>query len=74
MEILRAERQKQTLDEPYMDPYIPQLAKAMLPMLRAALAKRKTLYDGFAGSRGPIWRRGGRGWVTTRTGCSSGFR
>jgi hypothetical protein len=48
VEILQAERQEQTLDDPYTDPYIPRLAKAVLPMLRAALGKRKTLYDGFA--------------------------
>jgi hypothetical protein len=48
VQILQAERQRQTLDEPYTDPYIPRLAKAALPILRARLAERKTLYDGFA--------------------------
>ena len=48
VEILQAERQRQALDEPYTDPYIPRLAKAVLPILRVALAKRETLYDGFA--------------------------
>ena len=48
VQILQAERQRQTLDEPYTDPYIPRLAKAVLPILRTALAKRQTLYDGFA--------------------------
>jgi hypothetical protein len=47
VEILQAERQGLTLDEPYTDPYIPRLAKAVVPILRAALAKRETLYDGF---------------------------
>lgn len=46
--LLQAERQGHTLDEPYTDPYIPRLAKAVLPILRAAIANQKTLYDGFA--------------------------
>jgi hypothetical protein len=49
-EILQAELQGQTLDEPYTDLYIPRLARAVLPILRAALARRETLYDGFARS------------------------
>jgi hypothetical protein len=44
---LQAERHGQTLEE-YEDLYVPRLAKAVLPILRAALEQRKTLYDGFA--------------------------
>ena len=48
VEILQAERQGQTLDEPYTDLFVPRLGKAAVPILRAALSQRKTLYDGFA--------------------------
>lgn len=47
VEILQAERQGHSLDAPYTDRYIPRLGKALVPILRDALANRKTLYDGF---------------------------
>ena len=50
VELLLAERNAKTLDDPYTDPYIPRLGRAVVPLLRAALEKRQTLYDGFTGS------------------------
>ena len=47
VEILQAERQGQTLDDPYTDLFVPRLGKAAVPILRVALSQRKTLYDGF---------------------------
>jgi len=47
VELLLVERNGETLDDPYTDLYIPRLGKAVLPLLRAAMEARKTLYDGF---------------------------
>jgi hypothetical protein len=47
VELLLAERNGKTIEEPYTELYIPRLAKAALPLLRTALQDRKTLYDGF---------------------------
>lgn len=47
VELLLVERNGKTLEGGYTDAYIPRLGKAALPLVRAALAKRKTLYDGF---------------------------
>jgi hypothetical protein len=49
-ELLLAERNGKTLDDPYTDLYVPRLGKAVLPLLRTALERRKTLYGGFASS------------------------
>ena len=49
VELLLCERNGRTLDYPYTDPYIPQLGRAVLPLLRTALEKRTTLYEGFTG-------------------------
>jgi len=46
VEMLLVERNGKTLDDPYTDLYIPRLGKAVLPLLRTALEKHKTLYDG----------------------------
>ena len=46
--LLLVERNGKTLKEPYRDAYIPRLGEATLPLMRSALANRKTLYDGFA--------------------------
>jgi hypothetical protein len=35
-------------DDPYHHPYIPRLGRSTLPLLKEALANRRTLYDGFA--------------------------
>jgi len=35
-------------DDPYHDPYIPRLGKSVVPILKQALAKRQTLFGGFA--------------------------
>jgi hypothetical protein len=45
--LLIVERNGKTLKDPYREVYIPRLAEAALPLLRSALANRKTLYDGF---------------------------
>lgn len=52
VELLLAERNGKTLDDPYTDPFIPRLGRAVLPLLRVALESRTTLYDGtISGSR-----------------------
>lgn len=48
VELLLCERNGRTLADPYTDPFIPRLGRAILPLLRAALAQHKTLYEGFA--------------------------
>ncbi len=46
-ELLLMERKGKKLDDPYSDLYIARLGNAVLPLLRTALAERKTLYEGF---------------------------
>ena len=47
VELLFAERNGKTIEEPYTELYIPRLAKAALTLLRDALETRRTLYSGF---------------------------
>ncbi len=47
VELLLCERTHQPLNDPYTDLYIPRLGKAILPLLRTALARHATLWEGF---------------------------
>ncbi len=47
VELLLCERNHQPLNDPYTDLYIPRLGKAILPLLRTALARHATLWEGF---------------------------
>jgi hypothetical protein len=50
VELLLMDRQGKKLDDPYSELYVPRLGKAVLPLLRTALAERRTLYGGFTES------------------------
>ncbi len=47
VELVFSERNGRTLEEPYTDAYIPRLGAAIVPLVRTALAQRKSLYEGF---------------------------
>jgi hypothetical protein len=45
---LLGEQRGEKDDDPYHHPYIPRLGRAAMPLLKEALAKRSTLFSGFA--------------------------
>src|SRR6202000_772813 len=47
VELVFSGRNGRTVEEPYTDAYIRRRGKAVVPLLRTALAQRKSLYDGF---------------------------
>lgn len=47
VQLLLVERNGRKLDEPYTERYIPRLAVAALPLVRQALARHTTLFEGF---------------------------
>ena len=48
VQLLLMQREGQTDDDPYRDPFIPRLGKASLPLVRQAIENHTTLFNGFA--------------------------
>ena len=50
MQLLLLDRNGKKDDDPYHDPFIPRLGMAAMPLIRDALSRRGSIFDGFAQS------------------------